>query len=236
VSALEIPPHMRQLPRDHAGRPIPYFAVRLPDGTRDFRVTSPTAVRDAVRHGLGWVCGQPFLPCEDQAFTIGPMCGVTGTTAEPPCHVDCAVYSACACPFLVTPQMTRRERHIPEGTAEPAGIMIRRNPGVTLVWVTGHRQWTRRRDPGGGLLFHVGDTPKQALWFARGREATRAEVLASVESGLPILREMAEQDGPDAVDDLERLTARAMKLIPADRPASQAAGAAPEPSDRSEAR
>jgi hypothetical protein len=214
VSDLVIPPCMRQLPRDHAGRPVPYFAARLADGSRDFRVTSPAAVRDAVRRGLSWVCGRPFLPRDEHAFVLGPMCGVTGTTAEPPCHLDCAVYSARACPFLATPQMTRRERRMPEGTAEPPGIMIRRNPGVTLVWVTAPRRWACQREPGGGLLFNVGDTPGRALWFARGRDATRAEVLESIESGLPLLREMAERDGPGAVADLTRMTARALELIP----------------------
>lgn len=52
------------------------------------------------------------------------------------------------------------------------------------------------------------------LWFARGREATRADVLASISSGLHILRETAEQDGPEAVAELEAPHARALGLMP----------------------
>ena len=109
--------------------------------------------------------------------------------------------------------MTRRERHKPAGAVNPAGIMITRNPGVALVWVTGYRSWKTRGDGDGGILFDIGD-PKQALWFARGREATRAEVLAPIDSGLPLLREMAERDGPDAVAELERMHTCALAEVP----------------------
>lgn len=78
----------------------------------------------------------------------------------------------------------------------------------------GLRRWGKRREPDGGLLFHIGDVGR-ALWFAQGREATRAEVLASIDSGLPILREMAEQDGPEATAELERMHAAALEHVPA---------------------
>jgi hypothetical protein len=202
---------MAALPVDHAGRPVPWF-VAVIAGTPDFRVIGPGKVHKALRRSLCWVCGHRFTPGTDQAFVIGPMCAVNLVSAEPPCHVDCAAWSAMNCPFLATPNMVRRERNLPAGTAEPPGEMIRRNPGVALVWVTGYRGWTAKPD-GRGYLFRIG-AAKRALWFASGREAARAEVLASIDSGLPILREMAEADGPDAVAELERMHRAAMRLVP----------------------
>ena len=210
----DMPGRIRLLPRSKAGYPVPDFVAWI-DGTPDFRIIRPGAIEMDLRHGLCWVCGTPFLRQEDRAFTIGPMCAVNRVSAEPPSHRDCAVFSARFCPFLSTPQMTRRDRHKPAEAVNPAGIMITRNPGVALVWVTGYRSWHNFRDREGGTLFDIGD-PKQTLWFARGRAATRAEVLASIDSGLPILAEMAEQDGPEAMAELVNMHANALSYVPAE--------------------
>lgn len=209
----EMPPRMAQLPADKVGRPVPWFVAWI-DGVPDFRVIGPGKIHEAMRCSLCWVCGHGFRGGEDRAWVLGPMCLVNLVAAEPPSHLECAVWSARNCPFLTTPAMTRRERHMPDGTQNPAGIMIRRNPGVALVLVTGYRGWRAEPD-GHGFLFRLG-TPKRALWFAEGREATRAEVLASVDSGLPLLREMAEQDGPDAVAELTRMHGEALEHVPAE--------------------
>jgi hypothetical protein len=209
---IDEPGRIARLPRNAVGYPVPWFVAWI-DGVPDFRVIKPGAISEALRAKLCWTCGVPFQRQEDRAFVIGPMCGITRTSAEPPSHRDCAVFSARACPFLSTPQMIRRERHIPDGAACPAGISIRRNPGVALVWVAGYRAWKTVKDPDGGTLVDVGE-PKQTLWFARGREATRAEVLASIGTGLPILREMAEGEGPHAAAELERMHQRALDLVP----------------------
>jgi hypothetical protein len=207
----EMPYRMTLLPTDRVGRPVPYFVAWI-DGTPDFRVVGPGKLRDALRGSLCWVCGHGFSGGEDRAWLIGPMCCVNLVSAEPPSHLDCAVWSGRNCPFLNTPNMVRRERHMPDGAINPAGIMIRRNPGVALVLVTRYRDWRAEKD-GPGFLFRIG-TPKRALWFAEGREATRAEVLASIDSGLPLLRDMAEEDGPDAVAELDRLHRQALELVP----------------------
>ena len=207
------PGRIARLPKNKVGYPVPWFVAWI-DGMPDFRVIRPGGIQMALRGKLCWTCGFPFLRQEDRAFVIGPMCAVNRVCAEPPSHLDCAIYSATHCPFLTTPQMVRRERHKPAGARNPAGQMITRNPGVALVWVTGYRSWGTRSDGGGGTLFDVGE-PKRVLWYARGREATRDEVMASINSGLPILREMAEQDGPDAVAELERMHQRAVALVPA---------------------
>lgn len=212
----QMPGRIRTLPRNKAGYPVPDFVAWI-DREPDFRVIKPGGILRALHLNLCWVCGCSFLRQEDRAFVIGPMCAVNRVSAEPPSHRDCAVFSARYCPFLSTPQMTRRDRHKPEGAVVPAGISIPRNPGVALVWVTGYKSWKTRSDGDGGTLFDIGD-PKEALWFARGREATREEVLASIDSGLPILAGMAEQDGPDAVAELEAMHERALAYVPAGAP------------------
>ena len=229
----QLPARMAGLPRDKAGHPTPWFVAFI-DGTPDFRVIGPGKIHDALRHSLCWVCGYGFAGGEDRAWVIGPMCAVNRVTAEPPSHLECATFSARNCPFLTVPNMTRRDRHMPEGAENPAGIMIRRNPGVALVWVTGYRSWQAERESGalltptgaaraasrgGQLLFRLG-TPKRALWFAQGRAATRAEAVASIDSGLPLLRDTAEQDGPDAAAELERMHIAALDYLPAEAPAS----------------
>lgn len=206
-----LPARMARLPLDKHGRPVPWFVAFI-DGQPDFRVIGPGRMETAVRFGNCWVCGQPVG--RYKAFVIGPMCGVNRVSAEPPSHRDCAVYSAQACPFLATPTMRRRETGLPEDRVDPAGGFIQRNPGVALVWVSTNPSRIWLPD---GLLFNVGD-PVEALWFAHGRSATRAEVLASIDSGMPLLRAEAEAD-PDpvgAVAELDRLHAAALRLIPAE--------------------
>ena len=126
IPESEMPGRIRILRRNKAGYPVPWFVATI-GGQPDFRVIAPGRIQDALRRSLCWVCGVPFLRQEDRAFTIGPMCAVNRVSAEPPSHRDCAVFSARFCPFLSTPQMVRRERHIPGEAVVPAGISIRRS-------------------------------------------------------------------------------------------------------------
>jgi hypothetical protein len=209
---------MAKLPVDKHGRPVPWFVAWI-DGKPDFRVIGPGKVADAINFERCWLCGQHRG--RYSTFVIGPMCAVNRISAEPPSHGDCAVYAAQACPFLTTPNMRRRDSGKPEGTSEPAGTMIRRNPGVTLLWTTRDFKIVGADDgygkPTSGPLFQLGD-PTSVGWFAEGRTANRDEVLASIESGLPLLRESAENESDAAVAELERRTDIAMQSIPGDRP------------------
>lgn len=179
------PPRIAKLPTNQAGYPVPWFVAWI-DGQPDFRVVGAGKLDDAVRFGLCWLCGQPRGA--NAAFVIGPMCSVNRISPEPPSHRDCAIYAATACPFLATPSMRRRDGNLPADASEPDGDMIRRNPGVALVWVT--RTWRTLHHY---RLFDIGD-PIETRWYAEGRDATRAEVLASIESGLPILKDSAAQE------------------------------------------
>lgn len=202
------PPRIARLPRNHAGYPVPWFVAWI-GGQPDFRIIGDGKLGDAIRFKSCWLCGQPLGA--NAAFVLGPMCGITRTSPEPPSHRDCADYAARACPFLATPNMRRRENNIPEDAHEPDGIMIRRNPGACLVWVS--RNWQRQH---GLALWHVGD-PVEIRWYAEGSTATRAEVLASIDSGLPLLRAEAEKDPRPAaaLAELDRQHARALELVPA---------------------
>lgn len=206
------------LPVDRRGYPVPWFVewvgddgqpARVGEGTPDFRIMRADAIAEAHRFQRCWICGT--RRGSHQTFVIGPMCAVNRTSAEPPSHTECAEWSVRACPFLTRPHMHRREAGLPDEVADPAGIMLPRNPGVTLLWTT--KRYSLKPAPN-GVLFDIGD-PVQVSWWAEGRAATRDEIEASIDSGLPTLRGYAEQDGPRAVRQLERQVAAALELLPA---------------------
>jgi len=195
---VPLPVSMADLPTNKAGYRVPWFVDRAADvnGEPDFRIMDGRKLQQAAREALCWVCGQPLDRLA--TFVIGPMCAINRTSAEPPCHITCATYSATVCPFLSVPRMVRRERGLPADHVEPPGIMLTRNPGVTLLWTT--RQ-ARAYRWGSGLLFDIGD-PRRVRWYCEGRQATPGEIMASIDSGLPALREVADAEGPGAVADL----------------------------------
>ncbi|SRR5258708_5801462 len=206
-----LPERMHSLPRDPHGRPVPWF-VEWINGKPDFRIADGRKLVQAVSSKLCWACGKPLG--RYKAFLIGPMCAVNRNTAEPPCHHDCAIYCATHCDFLVNPKRGRRELNetLAEQAVEPGGEMIKRNPGVSLVWVT--REYKTILDEKKQLLFRLGN-PTSTYWFAEGRNATRDEILYSIKTGLPILEEMAVAEGPEASIQLAKQVHEAFELIPA---------------------
>jgi hypothetical protein len=56
--------------------------------------------------------------------------------------------------------------------------------------------------------------PSSVEWFTRGRPATYQEVDYAMLSGLPLLLELANKDGKDAVRDLEHLYKLARQYMP----------------------
>lgn len=202
-----IPAGIAALPRDR-GYPVPWFVAWI-GGKPDFRVIKPGAITNAIEQSLCWVCGRTIIG--RRAYVVGPMCAVNRVSAEPPSHVKCADWSARACPFLVRPHARRREAGLPEESHEAAGIMLKRNPGVALLWMV---TMTQAFHAPGGVLFDLG-SPIETRWYAEGRRATREEVMASIDSGYPLLHEQAALDGDDAIAELERMRERAMRLVPA---------------------
>jgi hypothetical protein len=111
--------------------------------------------------------------------------------------------------------MKRRDKHLPPETVDPAGVFIRRNPGVAAVWVTRYNKWHVRKVPN-GILFDIGE-PDWVEWYALGQPATRDQVLASFDSGMPALHEAAHADPALAREACERLDmaySQALGLIP----------------------
>jgi hypothetical protein len=218
VALPPAPARVARLPKDAHGYPVPWFVQWMADGKPtsanfagaepDFRVIDSAKLGAAVRSSLCWICGGPLGV--HRVFAIGPMCVVNRVTSEPPSHRACAEYAAKACPFLSRPRMRRNEKDLPEDRVT-AGIPIDRNPGACALYET------RKASPfrsGDGCLFRLGE-PDRIDWWADGRPAARAEVWASIESGYPLLLNLAKQDGPRAIAELERLRDRAMELLPA---------------------
>jgi len=57
----------------------------------------------------------------------------------------------------------------------------------------------------------------RVMWRAwRGAPATREQIMASINSGLPLLRAMAENEGSKAIEELDRCISRGMALVPAE--------------------
>ena len=205
----EIPAKIKKLPVNKDLYPVPWFVAWI-DGVPDFRVIGPRKMQDAVQMRLCWICGEPLGGW--MAFVIGPMCAINRTSSEPPSHKDCAVFAAKACPFLANPERPRRISNLPEGREDPAGIAIDRNPGVVLVWIT--RSY-KIYPVDNGVLFEIG--PMESVhWFARGRMATRSEVMESITTGLPLLKKAAEEDKrpEEALQELDNRYQNAMKLLP----------------------
>lgn len=201
-----IPLSIARLPRNKANYPVPAFVWFDPEtGEPDFRILKPDAIEKSVVQNLCWICGDQLVGM--QAFVVGPMCTINRVSAEPPSHLLCARWAAIACPFLARPDMVRREIKDKE-TVEVPGLMIERNPGVTAVWKTRLGRWNPFRAPN-GVLFHIGE-PVGVEWFTQGRKATDEEITHSIDTGYPLLLEIAEQEGPEAVADLEHLRSLAM--------------------------
>jgi hypothetical protein len=203
-----MPSRIRALPRNRAGYPIPFFAAKI-DGERDFRIADPTAYAACITDRMCWVCGQKRRRA-DSAFVIGPMCAINRVSPDPPSHIECAEYAAKVCPFMVRPEMNRRQRGLPDDLGF-AGVAILRNPGVCLIWVSG---WSTFRPPVGdtyGVLFQLKD-PTMTSWWAAGRPATRAEIIESIDSGLPLLAEQCDRDS-DPTESRRELAARHRKAL-----------------------
>jgi hypothetical protein len=212
----EMPASMQRLPTTSKGIPIPWFVDRrapLKDGEADFRIMDGGHLKTAIREKRCWVCGGRIVHGHG-VFVAGPMCGINRTSAEPPCHHDCAVWSIRACPFLSQPKRIRDERDMPEGHFV-TGVGITRNPGVSMLWHTKGYKTYRPDALRVGVLFELGE-PLVVEWWREGRLATRAEVMESIGTGLPILLNEAAKEGAVACMELGRMVERFMHVVPAE--------------------
>jgi hypothetical protein len=222
ISLPELPRRMQKLRKDERGYPVPYFvcwfgfdgkpAHGLPgeDDKPDFRYANQGFRYLAFNKGLCWLCGEPVGV--HKVYVIGPMCVVNRTTSEPACHRDCAEFAAKACPFLIHPREKRNEKGLDPLVQGPGGMMIGRNPGCVALYETPTAVMLPTPEQGGWVI-RLG-APARVDWWAEGRRALRGEVMASIDSGYPILLAEAGKDGLEAIDQLGRMHVAAMRLLP----------------------
>jgi hypothetical protein len=224
-----LPARMKALPVQD-GWPVPWFVaeVVIGSGVYDIRLADGRKMPEALRKGLCWVCGQALM--KYRVFVIGPMCAINRTTAEPPCHSECAEWSVKNCPFLIQKELKRNTANMPEGVRQAAGCPIQRQPGVALLWYVDKPGYKVFDDGSGRPLLNLSEPFKTTYW-REGRPATRAEVIESIESGYPILEAQArQQDEEEAqagvkerfgrtplscVAQLARMKEQAMRYLPA---------------------
>lgn len=213
ITLPEMPARMARLPKDHRGYPVPWF-VQWENGEPDFRTMGVGKWAEAVRFSRCWICGQQLG--RNMTFVVGPMCTVNLTSAEPPCHMDCALFAAKACPFLTRPKMRRNDKDLPEHRfVSPA--MNDRNPGGVALWTT--RSFRVFPGVAGEPLAEMGPPTEAVLWFKEGREATREEVLEMLESGLESQQGLVEQEPTEELRAEGRVLLRqrfnkALELVP----------------------
>jgi hypothetical protein len=225
LSLPDMPASIAKLPVDERGYPIPFFVDYLPDGKPEFRAADPAKLVRCIREAVCWVCGEKLHRSRlgfksTIAFAIGPMCAVNRISSEPPSHPDCAEWSARNCPFLARPHAKRREDEVfnAKTAGDQRGIPILRNPGVILVWYTdGYSVEPTPKGP----LFKVKPLTAPATWWAEGRRATRAEIMHSIDTGMPLLIGAAEMEPtPErralAIVEINKSLDRALKLVPAE--------------------
>lgn len=213
IERLHMPSRIAKLPVSDNGFPVPKF-VQWINAKPDFRVINHSFMANAIRLKLCWLCGEALG--RYQALTLGPMCVCTRVTSEPPSHLECARFAVKACPFLTQPNRARNKHDLPDNAQDPAGIFLERNPGVTAIYVTESYKLFKAQgaNGGGGFLIQIGE-PTSVEWWARGREATREEVLHSIKTGIPALERVAQMEGAGAMIELNRRIDRGLALVPA---------------------
>lgn len=207
IQKIPMPARIAKLPISPEGYPVPFF-VPWKDGVPIMHSANPVKRQKCLGRGLCWVCGEPLGIYK--AFVLGPMCIVNRVTAEPACHRECAEYTVKACPFLTRPAM-KRNPNKPEESEPGPGIMIERNPGCCAVYVT--RSFRTINDGAGGRVIQVG-LPVSVDYYREGRPATRAEVIESMQSGLPLLKQHAPTRA--ALEALDTQFRDALTLLPAE--------------------
>jgi len=208
VNIETLPARMRSLKIDERGYPVPWFVAWV-EGKPEFRAMDPAKFKDAIKQRRCWVCGERLGV--HKTFVAGPMCGINRTSSEPPNHQECALWSAKNCPFLSNPRMVRREDDLSiEIAGNVSGFSISRNPGVAMLWTT--RNYDVFQMDKSGPLIQMGE-PESVEWLCEGRPATRAEVQASIDSGLPNLEAVAKRE-KGGLEFLSKAIARFERWLP----------------------
>lgn len=160
---MNIPKHLSHRPRDKNGLPIPWFTVKGKDGEYTPGMASGYKVVKATKEGLCWVCGEKMGRYE---IYVQSMAGVIHQfSTEPPAHLDCAVFTAEHCPFLV-------------------------NSGKPIALYTTTDSYVLNRE---GQPVFILSPPAELKWYHSGRLATRQECIAELEVVMPQILSTAAQ-------------------------------------------
>jgi len=216
-ATIKEPARIRRLARDSIGRPVPWFVQWFDDdeateygvGKPDFRVVDSRKLVKALRERRCFICGDRITG-PNETFAIGPMCVVNRISSEPPNHFDCAVHAMQVCPWVTNPNKDRRDLGKPDEVITPEG-MVTRNPGVCVLWVTRSHELTMARD----TVLVVPGNPTRLEWWCRGRRATGEEIAESFASGLELLIQTAESEGPESLRQLGLRIEDSLPLLPA---------------------
>lgn len=206
-----LPARMKHLPVDHRGFVVPWFVdFDEKAGIWEFRAMDTRKLVRALKEKRCWVCGEPLG--RYLVFVAGPMCGVNRTSGEPPCHRECALWSVSNCPWLSNPEAERRVDDVIGYQSDNRVGMIQRNPGVAMLWTT--RDYSVWKPQPNQVLITMGE-PETVEFFKCGKPATRAEVMKSIESGLPHLANVAGmQEG--GLAHLQKSVQNFLPLVPAE--------------------
>jgi hypothetical protein len=202
VIDVEIPERVARLPRDGAGRPIPWFTA-IVDGRPDLRVSDPDKTARAVAEGRCWICGDRFDRSDGsrmRTFIVGPTSAFSRLGEEPPSHRRCALYAARSCPFLSNPGRARRPAGLPasvERLDDDGFGPVLENPGVVLLWMC------RRYDVdwlSDGLAAFRLPYPSGLYAYCGGLPALRDQLDAAVDVAERQTRDRARDAGVDPAE------------------------------------
>jgi hypothetical protein len=167
----EMPARIARLPK-YKGVPVPFYAGEV-NGVPDLGAARDRAVAECHLEALCWICGTKLGAFK--AFVTGVINGVTRLVQEPPCHQDCAEWTA---------------RAALSDTGEPVMVWVTRSYELVIV--------------GEVANFKMGFPEDRKFWL-RGRIAAPSAIAAALRAGMGALREHARQQGPEAEKAVARL-------------------------------
>lgn len=169
-----LPAHMRQLPIDRRGYPIPWF-VKWIDGVPDFRVLDEAKVLRCLHEKRCQICGGALG--RFKAFVGGPLMIQQRVSLEPPMHRDCAEFAIKTCPYMLHAAAKKRLTHLPAEIAEQINVgMVQTdgNPGVFGL----HVCLAYSVDTSRGIL-HMGAPVEPVTWYVGGEVCTDPSVVSA---------------------------------------------------------
>ncbi len=115
---------MQHLPMTPIGYHKPWFVKG-----KDLREPDQKKFKESMTRGRCWICGGANK--KDFVFVTDVISAAHQRALEPPCHLDCALYSIKVCPFLLLPRAKRRDSGLPQYLKdEKPEEMTLENPGI----------------------------------------------------------------------------------------------------------